>query len=215
MLRHLREIRDSECVEGCVREYREADAPVTYSLMGLVTGVFAVEVLVTLAYSVDSVETLATGLFGVTPRLAWVLSPVLHRGPLHFTANVVGLFALGLPIERRWSLWRYSGFLLAAAYLSTAAGAVFLWYFGNPPISVYGASGVVFALCGFALANLIWERQRLNCPELVAMLLGAVALLAVAVDPITGPYLDPHWINGTHMSGFVLGAVVGWRRRPG
>jgi membrane associated rhomboid family serine protease len=35
-------------------------------------------------------------------------------------------------------------------------------------------------------------------------------LLSVLFDVFTGPYFTAQWMNGGHISGFVIGAVVGW-----
>lgn len=191
-----------------VQELPEEDAPVTYSLIGVITGIFIIEIGMTRFYGLPQIRVFSTGLFGVYPTVAWIAAPLLHRGLLHWIASVVGLVFLGAAVERHWPRWRYIGFLLVAGYSATAAGAVVMRAFTDSQLAFYGTSGIVFALAGFALVHLPWSHLRVTRVEWFAAFIGVVALLQVIVDPLTGPYFDPYWINGGHAVGFVIGAVA-------
>lgn len=193
-----------------VREYPEMEAPVTYTLVGVITGVFIVEVGMTLYLSLSRIQVFSTGVFGVYPWLAWPAAPFMHRGVPHFVGSIFGLVVLGLPLERHWSRWKYIGFLVVSGYFATAAGAVFMLLFADQQIAFYGTSGIVYALAGFALTHLLRSHTSLTRIEWIAVLMGVISLASVVIDPFIGPYFNEYWINGGHISGFVLGALVGW-----
>jgi membrane associated rhomboid family serine protease len=192
-----------------LQELPEEDAPVTYWLIGIITGVFIIEIGMTRLYGLPRIQVFSTGLFGVYPTIAWTVSPILHRDPLHWFASVVGLVFLGAAVERHWARRRYLGFLLIAGYGATAAGVVSMRLFTDSQLAYYGTSGIVFALAGFALVHLPWSHLRVTKVEWFGALVGGVALLQVIFDPFTGPYLHPGWINGGHLAGFVIGALAG------
>jgi membrane associated rhomboid family serine protease len=208
---------DDKPVETVNQNFREAlrqlsdeDAPITYALIGCVIGVFILEVWVTSTRSLDSIEVFASGIFGVAPAVGWLLSPLLHRGFQHLLANLFGLFILGVPLEKHWSKGRYIGFLIATGYLSTVGGGVLLSVFTNQQIASYGASGIVFALCGYGITHLPRSHSRFSPVQWLVLLFGISALLAVLIDPFTGPYFEPNWINGGHLVGIVAGGIAGW-----
>lgn len=194
-----------------IQEIPEEDAPVTYSLIGVITGIFVIEIGMTKVYGLSQIQVFSTGLFGVYPTVAWILAPLLHRGPLHWIASVVGLVFLGTAVERHWPRLRYIGFLLLAGYGATAAGVLVMRAFTDSQLAFYGTSGIVFALAGFALVHLPWSHLRVTRVEWFASFVGVIALLQLLIDPLTGPYFDPHWINGGHTAGFVIGGVAAWR----
>lgn len=192
-----------------VEDLSEEQAPITYSLVVLGTAVFLAEIVATFYYGLSSMQVFATGIFGVYPGVAWLLSPLLHRDPFHFLGNMVVLVFAGAAVERHWTRWRYIGFLIGSGYGATAAGAVLIHLFAGGQIAFYGLSGVGFALAGFALSHLPWSHLRLSRPEWFAVGIGFLALLTVVVDPFTDPYLHYKWINGGHLAGFVLGVYAG------
>jgi len=192
------------------REYTEEDSTITYLLLILVAAVFLIEIAVTAFRSLSSIRIFATGVFGVYPWIAWPFSPVLHRGFLHFAASIVGLIVVGIPIEKHWSRTRYSAFLVLTGYTTIVFGAVFLSVFSDQQLAFYGTSGIIYALAGYSLTHLPQRHDGLDLIEMFAVFLGFTALVSVLVDPFTGPYFEPQWINGGHTSGFLIGATVGW-----
>jgi membrane associated rhomboid family serine protease len=191
-----------------VQEIPEEDAPVTYSLICLITIVFIIEIGMTLFYGLPQIHIFSTGLFGVYPTVGWIAAPLLHRGVLHWISSVGGLVFLGTAVERHWPRWRFLGFLLIAGYGATAAGALVMRAFTESQLAFYGTSGIVFALAGFALIHLPWSHIRVTRVEWFAAFIGVVALLQVIAEPLTGPYFDPYWINGGHAAGFVIGGMA-------
>jgi len=197
-------------VKEAYGKYTEGDSTVTYLLAIIVAAVFIFEVAFTAVRSLGSIQILATGIFGVHPAIAWPFSPVLHRGFLHFGANLVGLIVVGIPIEKHWTRKRYVLFLVPTGYLTIAAGTGFMLIFSDSPVAFYGTSGVVYALAGYSLIHLFRSHDKFSLTEKVAALIGFVALVSVILDPFTGPYFEPLWINVGHASGFFIGAVAGW-----
>lgn len=190
------------------QELPDRDAPITYSLIGVITGIFIVEIGLTQFYGLSNIRVFSTGLFGVYPGVAWIAAPLLHSGTLHWAASVIGLVFLGAAVERHWLRWRYVGFLLFAGYGATVGGVLMMQAFTDSQLAYYGSSGIVFSLAGFALYHSPWSHIRVTRIEWFAAFIGIISFLQVLVDPLTGPYFDPYWINGGHAAGFVIGLVA-------
>lgn len=152
-----------------------------------------------------SMSVFATGIFGVHPKIAWTIAPVLHKGFLHFLGNLAGLLLLGLPIEDHWSKSRYIAFILITRYVSTGIGGLLLANSTEQQVVFYGTSGVVYALAGFSVVHLPAKHSSLNPAEQVSVIVGIAAVSTLLVDFVTGPYLTSRWMNGRHLSGFVFG----------
>ncbi|MFB6267382.1 MAG: rhomboid family intramembrane serine protease [Halodesulfurarchaeum sp.] len=203
-------------VRSATAAYRPHGAPVTFGVLGIIIGIFAMEVAYTAQTGVPGTDVFATGLFGVAPWVAWPLAPVLHRGLLHVISSVVGVWLLGTPVERSLERWQYAGLLVASGYLATGTGAVVLLMLGDRPVAFYGSSGIVYALGGFSLAFFPRATDPVGPAEWLAATMGGLAFLTLAVDPFTGVFLQPHWLNGGHLGGFAFGGAVGlWRRWSG
>ncbi|MFB6200802.1 MAG: rhomboid family intramembrane serine protease [Halorhabdus sp.] len=97
----------------------------------------------------------------VSLALAWpltdapwtLLSSVLaHGGPFHLATNAVGLFVLGLVLERQTSAWRFYAFFLGVGAIAGATEVTVMHVLGDG-VSVLGASGAIFGLLGYLLAG--------------------------------------------------------------
>jgi membrane associated rhomboid family serine protease len=193
------------------REYTEAHSPITQSLIIVIGIVFIGELVgAALLTRSNSVRIFSTGIFDVHPWIAWPLSPVLHKGLKHFLANILFALLYGIPVERHWNTKAYLIFLAVTGYATIAFGTGFLWLFTDDQLAFYGASGIIYALAGYSSTHFFIEHDTLDLTEKVALVFGFIALLSVILDIITGPYFTPRWINGGHLSGFVIGGVVGF-----
>ncbi|MFB6081546.1 MAG: rhomboid family intramembrane serine protease [Halanaeroarchaeum sp.] len=189
-----------------LREYADEEAPVTYALLGLILGIYLIEVGYVYAYDLEGTAVFASGLFGVAPLVAWPLAPVLHNDVFHLIGSVGGGFVLGVPLEHRLTRRRYVALILVSAYISTLAGVAVMAVFADGALAFYGASGIVFAMAGYAV-TIPWQPGSIRSFEWMAILLGALSLGTLLMDPLTGPYFSPHWINGGHLAGFALGLL--------
>ncbi len=175
--------------------------------IGVLWLVFAIDVTLratcgaVLAYSLGVRPREAAGLLGLA------CAPLLHGNLQHLLANSVGLLLLGLiscGFGRRltaeavgWS-WVLGG---AAAWLLGERGSVHI-----------GASGVVFGLIGFLLANGLFRR---GCLPLVIALCTLVLFWAAlpAMLPATAQERIVPLSWETHLGGFIGGVVASWRLR--
>ena len=122
-------------IQTTLRAYVTLDATVTYAAVSLIAVIFLGEILMTALTSLGHIQVFATGIFGVSPAVAWPVSPVLHRGFPHFAASVIGLLVLGVPVEQHWSRNRYTAFLLLTGYGTIVAGAGVLWIFADQSLT--------------------------------------------------------------------------------
>jgi membrane associated rhomboid family serine protease len=153
------------------------------------------------------------------PALAWALSPLLHRDVGHLASNVVVVAVVGTVVEGRFRQRDYVVFLFAAAVLAALGGYLSKAAFTMRPVTAYGASGLAYAVAGYALSLPVVGTslhgdafsvrgivRRTTPAERVAAIFGVAAAATVAVDVVTGPYLAFDWLNGAHLVGFLVGA---------
>lgn len=134
----------------------------------------------------------------------------LHANVAHIASNSLGLLILGL-----LSCW-YSHRLTAWAVVYSAVGAgAFTWLVAPAGAVHIGASGVLFGLIGFLVANGLVRRSWIAL--LVAIPVGLLFWLVL-------PGLLPSDVNRAqliswqmHLGGFLGGALASWelRKQPG
>ncbi|MCU4719081.1 rhomboid family intramembrane serine protease [Halapricum hydrolyticum] len=202
---------DLSVLDAIVREYTEAQSPVTQVLIIVIGVVFVGELLgAALLTKSNSVRIFATGIFAVHPWVAWPLSPVLHKGLQHFLASVLFALLYGIPVEKHWNWKAYSAFIIVTGYATIVSGTASLWLFSDSQLAFYGASGIIYALAGYSFTHFTLEHDDMDLVEKVALFFGVIALVSVVFDIVTGPYFTPEWINGGHLSGFVIGGLAGY-----
>jgi rhomboid protease GluP len=158
-------------------------APVTFGMMAVTGGVFALQLLGEAALGYDVVLALGAKaneliLAGQIWRL---VTPVfIHAGIAHIFVNMYSLFALGPPVERFFGTAR----MLAVYLLSGISGVVFSLAFNAYP-SV-GASGAIFGLLG-ALSMFLYMNRGLFGPaggmQLRQLLLVGALNLLISLSP--------------------------------
>jgi membrane associated rhomboid family serine protease len=148
--------------------------------------------------------------FGVLPRsqrglIGIIIAPFLHANFAHLAANCVSLFILGLAgcaYSRRLTF-------VACVYSSLFAG-VLTWVIGKEGAPHVGASGVIFGLIGFLLAN-----------GIVRGGLGPL-FLSIAVFLFYGGIILSNILPGNaaahiswemHLGGFLGGLYASWKLR--
>jgi len=183
--------------------------------LAVLWGIFIVDVILRvtcdfwLANEVGLRPRTVQGLWGI------VCAHLLHADGRHLAANSLSLAVLGLlclAISRR-----LTG--VALVYAGLGAG-VFAWVFGSwgassPQIHL-GASGLIFGLIGFLLANGLFRRGCVNL--LVALLIGLLYLSALPAMLPSVNASSPVPISWEmHLGGFVGGVLASWhtrRQRP-
>jgi membrane associated rhomboid family serine protease len=196
-------------LEAAISEYRGAEAPLTWSLLTVVSCVFAFQVMLTILSDAQSINVVATGLFAGAPLVAWPLSPLLHGGILHVAANVGGVFVFGVPIEADLPEDRYVHLVVIAAVCSTVAGSLLMLASTSGPIAVYGLSGVLYAFAGFAVLQYGTGTPIEGPSEKVAFLGGIAAAITVVKDVLLG-IVTGSSINGGHTAGLLIGLTLAW-----
>jgi GlpG protein len=203
-----------------ISEFRELEAPVTRSVVSVVLVVFVGQALAALTTG-TRIPALVRYLFAEHAVVAWMLSPLLHFGGLHFLFNVVAIWGVGTIVEQTLSRKRYVLLLVLAAVGSTVASYLAKVPFGPVHTSTYGSSGIAYAVATYSVTrdseHRVSDLQELASTDGIARLAGIVAILLVAYDIAAGPYAAANWFNGSHLGGAVVGLVSGRylsRREP-
>lgn len=136
---------------------------------------------------------------------------VLHQDPLHILFNMIWLWMLGKPIERRLGLFRYVLLTLICALFSNTAQ-----YLMSGPFFL-GYSGVILGLAGF-----IWVREKLapwegypvSKPTLLFLFffVGAICALQIGsffIQLFSSSDFSPNIANTAHLTGLFVGMGLG------
>ena len=141
--------------------------------------------------------------FGILPRsvhglLGIPLAPFIHGSPFHALSNTFPLLILGglVMTEGRQ---RY----LQVMILLTLISGILVWLIGRTAFHI-GASGVIFGLFGYLLANGFWKRdaKAIIIAGLVILFYGG---MAVGLLPLSR-YISFE----AHIAGFFSGIVLAW-----
>lgn len=191
-------------------QHRSLSAPVTDLLTLAVCAVYALQAFQTALWDAPSVFVATNYVYLRAPRLAWLLSPLLHGGLTHVVPNALTLFVFGRIAEVHLSRVGFAAMTLLAAAGSIAALAGWGIAFGSDPhVAVYGISGVVFAAAGFAVVH-VPRHGTVTDLELLAMLFGVCAVGLVSVEVLAAAvFLSPASINVGHATGLAVGVGAG------
>ena len=184
--------------------------------LSLVVGWLA---LLWLIFAVDMVLRTVFGIWiaawlGLRPRqvdglIGIITSHFLHANLAHIAANSVGLLLLG------WFSCKYSRSLTAVAilYSMIIAGSL-TWCFGswsNPGTVHIGASGVIFGLIGWLVANGLFRREWSSFfLSLLVLLLYGGAIPGI-LPSTEGKVAQVSW--EMHLGGFIGGVLASWHLR--
>lgn len=158
------------------------------------------------------------GLFALGPGVLdepWTLltSVYAHGGPGHLLGNLLGLALFGGIVERVSSRVRFHAFVVATGALSGVAEVTLGSLVALDPRAVVGASGAVFALCGYAIAGNGLADRLLRALDRVTATRGTVTVglvgLAVVVAVVTA---GPRTAVVGHAAGLSIGLLAGRRR---
>lgn len=181
---------------------------VTPTMLGLNVAVF---LLMVVAGGVSPMNPTSENLlrwgadFGpyVTGGQPWRLltNTFIHVGALHLIMNMIGLWQIGLLVER---LLGNAGFIVT--YLLAGLCGSLLSMVAHPFTVSAGASGAIFGIYGALIAYLL--RHRGSVPKMALAALQKTAITFVAFNVIYG--LRAKGIDmAAHMGGLVGGAAAG------
>lgn len=150
-----------------------------------------------------------TSLLGVRPREWWGLvgipcAPFLHADLGHIAGNSLALLLCG------WLACRTGrGLAAVAVVFAVLCSGLLAWLVGGTNHVHVGASGVIFGLVAFLLANAVFRRGWLEILVAVPVLLIYGAALGDMV-----PGLAPaHMSWQMHLGGFIGGLCASWGLR--
>ena len=129
-----------------------------------------------------------------------LLTPVfLHFGLMHIVFNMLWLWQLGGPLERRLSTGELFVFILGTGIASNLAQ-----YYYSPDIPFGGMSGVVYALLGY-----YWIQGRRN-PNFGMVLHNYIVIMMLIWFAVCWSGLVGDIANMAHTGGLVLGVAWGF-----
>jgi len=178
--------------------------------------VFVVQVIFDLVLRVRLSEY-----FGVTLGAFWqvwryVTFQFLHGGIWHIGLNMLGLYFLGMPLERMWGTRRFLKFYLSCGLTAGLAYVIAAASLGlDRSIPLIGASGGVF---GVILAAAVYFPQFrillfffLPVPiRIAAVFIFGGMILFVLQSAQVGVYTNDFWSNVAHLGGTVCAAFWIW-----
>lgn len=202
------------------------DSPITQWLVLTIFVVFLAQGIAAAIFQ-DSIIGVTSFFFLEYPLSAWLLSFFLHKGIIHFLANIALIGITGRVVEQYFSTRAYFRFIAVAAVFSGIGGFLFQALFTPNPVAAYGASGFGYALATYSLylpfkGNLSsWRSMKpenlwsnTTPAERFVFLLGVSAIIKITYDLATGPYFTVDWTNGAHLIGGLVGLIVGWIYPP-
>lgn len=137
-----------------------------------------------------------------------VAAGFLHFGVMHLAMNLAGLFYFGRFVERVLGWWRF-----LICYFACGIGAMLvvvgmsLTRTQEGGHSLVGASGSVMGLVGASLAILLgsWIHHNTSLARRETLLLVGLVLMQTTFD-----FSTPFVSAPAHLSGLVIGFVLGW-----
>lgn len=148
-------------------------------------------------------------LLGVWPRELWGLvgvvgAPFVHADLGHITGNSLALLLCG------WLACRTGrGLTAVAVVFAMLCSGMLAWLIGSPGTVHGGASGVIFGLVAFLLANAVFRRgwvEILVAVPVAVIYGGALGDMVPGVAPV-----QMSW--QMHLGGFIGGLCASWGLR--
>lgn len=207
-------------LQGLISNLLDRHSPITnYVVLGICLVFLAQEIAA--VYFGASILGVTSYFFLYYPIPAWFLTFFLHKGVMHFLANVALISFVGRVVESEFSKRGYLTFIVGTVVLSSLGAYLAKAPFTAKPVAAYGASGFGFALAAYSLRfplrhgdaplnMLTFGTNPVETPpaERIAFLLGVSAVVSVVVDLFTGQYLTTEWVNGAHLVGVIIGILV-------
>lgn len=192
---------------------RLTDSP-TIVLLGLMGVVFLAQLGIELVAGPGRVRSLFALSAPVTLNPWTVVTSVFaHNGVAHLAANAAAFAIVGLLLERETPRWRFYAFFVLTGALSGLAQVWFAAVAGSfvpgvtASVSVWGASGAVFAMFGYLLtSNRLTDRLVGGVAVSPRVQLLVFAVVAAAITVYTG---GARVALVAHFTGLMLGLLAG------
>lgn len=143
--------------------------------------------------------------FGLLPRtfeglLGVVISPFIHASVFHLLRNLLPFIVLSWLVAIQGIAHYFK-----VSVMVSLVGGMLVWVFGRDAYHV-GASGLVFGLWAFLLANAWYQRSFLNLILATAAFLGYSGL-------VFGLLPSPGTSFESHIAGAIAGIATAWLMR--
>lgn len=125
----------------------------------------------------------------------------LHAGVIHLLFNMMGLYSIGVPLERRFGTWRIMPLYLISGLFGTMVSVIFM-----PGSISVGASASVFGLIGAQWADAIQNNIavcRLRDSGLAQLTICTAVNVALGLTPMVDNYMH----TGGLLAGFLFGVA--------
>lgn len=176
----------------------------TLRTLGLLWAVFAVQTVVAVAGVPIHALALATPL--TTAPWTLLTAVYAHAGVWHLLANSVGLLLAGGLFERLTNATRFHLFFAGTGVLSGVTQVVVSSLLFSP-VQVVGASGAIFAVCGYVIAgNSLSQGVTARVNFARWQVAGVFALVATVGTLLTAA---PHVALVGHGTGLFIGLLAG------
>ncbi|MCV2403185.1 rhomboid family intramembrane serine protease [Marinomonas sp. C2222] len=167
-----------------------------YTVLYFVMAIWLVYILDLVLIGVDLDQ------FGIRPRTlthipSILLSPFLHSNLYHLLSNTVAILILGILVNMSVGNIRLRQIMMGGAIGS----GIGIWLFSASGL-VIGASGIVFSLLGFLLANAACN------PTIRSWVAAIVAFLAYGGTLFSFAHFLPHISWAAHFWGFLSGILL-------
>ena len=134
----------------------------------------------------------------------------LHGGPMHLIFNMIGLYFLGMVLEKAWGARTFVTFYFACGVFAGICHVLATFAGGdNPGIPLLGASGGVYGIV-VACAILFPQIRLILLFFLVPIRFAAILFLGVAVYYILQGGAGGGVAHAAHLGGAVMAAVWVW-----
>jgi len=140
----------------------------------------------------------------------YITCQFLHGYPMHLIFNMIGLYFLGMILEKAWGPRRFVTFYLACGVFAGICHVLATFAMGSKTeIPMLGASGGVYAIV-VACAILFPHIRLILLFFLVPIRFAALLFVAVGVYSILAAHPDDRTAHAAHLGGAAMAAVWVW-----
>jgi membrane associated rhomboid family serine protease len=188
---------------------RNRDWHGTQLLIYLSVMIFGGEFLFVLINGWPSVRALNALLFLDVPEVAWPLAIFLHKGILHLLANIVLLSIYGPFFEPHFTRREFAFVFILAWIVTIGISSLVAQQFTEKPVAFYGISGFGYLMATYTAYSILRTHSQTRAVEKALCIIGVAAFLYPVLQASLWPIIGSE-INGIHLSGALLGAILAY-----